>query len=455
MNPTRKRPRFLLPFLAAALCLRGALAAQSATDPLGSFVAAALRDNLGIGAERLAERHAAADVRDARGLFLPSLTLEARYSRLEGVPNLGDLLNPAYTALNQLTGTTRFPTDLDITLPPRHESHALLTQAVFNEGIRANYAAARARHDAQRMELAAAARQLAAEVQVAYLRHASARRVVEIYDASLALVQENERVAQRLLDAGRATPEAVYRARAERSAVEQQRAEAAEREIAALRDFNRILRRPLDSSVATIPDSAFAIPLDISADSAVAHALASREELRQVGAAGRAAQAARRAATAAFLPSLAVALDYGFQGANVAFRGRDDYWVASLVVSWNLFSGGRDEARRAAAGYDVDRARLLQQDLRDRIELEVRTVYEGARVAHDAIGTADAQLEAARRTFELVRRRYEEGVASPIELVDARTAYTSADLNRVITAYRYAISRVELERSAALRDIAF
>lgn len=455
MNPTRNRSTFVLPLLAAALCLAGTLPAQTATDPLGSLVAAALRDNLGIGAERLAERHAAADVRDARGLFLPSLALESRYSRLEGVPNLGDLLNPAYAALNQLTGTTRFPTDLDITLPPRHESHVLLTQPVFNEGIRANYAAARARHDAQRMELATAARQLAADVQIAYLRHASARRVVEIYDATLALVQENERVAQRLLDAGRATPEAVYRARAERSAVEQQRAEAAEREIAVLRDFNRILRRPLDSTVETIPDSAFAIPLDISADSAVAHALASREELRQVGAAGRAAQAARRAATAAFLPSLAVALDYGFQGPDVAFRGRDDYWVASLVVSWNLFNGGRDEARRAAAGYDVDRARLLQQDLRDRIELEVRTVYEGARVAHDAIGTADAQLEAARRTFELVRHRYEEGVASPIELVDARTAYTNADLNRVITAYRYAISRVELERSAALRDVAF
>jgi hypothetical protein len=38
--------------------------------------------------------------------------------------------------------------------------------------------------------------------------------------------------------------------------------------------------------------------------------------------------------------------------------------------------------------------------------------------------------------------------------VDARTALTSAELNRVMTAYRYAIRYVDLERAAALRDLA-
>src|SRR2546422_21230 len=160
-----------------------------------------------------------------------------------------------------------------------------------------------------------------------------------------------------------------------------------------------------------------------------------------------------RAATAAFLPSVSVALDYGFQGPDVAFRSSNDFWLASVVVSWNLFNGGRDAARRSEAGYEADRARTQRQDLADRIALQVRTAHEAAVVARSAIVTADARLEAARRTFELVRRRYEEGVATPIEFVDARTAYTSAQLNRVLTAYRYAIRWVELERAAALREI--
>src|SRR6266566_9856086 len=271
------------------------LAAQR-PDPLGQLVTEALRTNLGLEGERLAERRVAAEVREARGLFFPSLGLQSRYSRLGGVPNIGDLINPAYATLNQLTGTNRFPTNINFTLPQRHESRLELVQPLFNAGILANYAVARARADGQRMQLAAAARQLAADVQVAYLQEGTARRAVEIYEATLLLVQENERVAERLLGAGSATPEAVFRARAERADVEQQLAEAREQQLAAGRALNRIVRRPLDAPVEAVPDSAFErLPLDITGDSAVARALAAREELRQADAGVRTAQASGRA----------------------------------------------------------------------------------------------------------------------------------------------------------------
>src|SRR3989442_9314769 len=104
------------------------------------------------------------------------------------------------------------------------------------------------------MQLAAAARQLAADVQVAYLQEASARRAVEIYEATLLLVQENERVAERLLGAGSATPEAVVRPRAERAHVEQQLAEARGRQLAASRALNRIVPRPPDPPAHDLPD---------------------------------------------------------------------------------------------------------------------------------------------------------------------------------------------------------
>src|SRR3989442_10372249 len=206
--------------------------------PLGQRVAEALRTNLGLEGERLAERRTVAEVREARGLFFPSLGLQSRYSRLGGVPNIGDLINPAYATLNQLTGTSRFPTNINFTLPQAHESRLELVQPVFNLGIVANYAVAHARANGQRMQLAAAARQLAADVQVAYLQEASARRAVEIYDATQVLVRENERLAERLLAARSATPEAVFRARAERADGGQQLAGARERQPAAGRTPN-------------------------------------------------------------------------------------------------------------------------------------------------------------------------------------------------------------------------
>jgi outer membrane protein TolC len=447
--------RFVRAFL-LVVALSGSaqrVTAQTTADPLAPLVAEALRANLGLELERLGERRAAADARAARALFLPALELQSRYSRLDGVPNIGDFVNPAYAALNGILGDNRFPTNLDITLPPRHDSRVTVRQPLFNAGILANYSAARSRADGQTFARRAAARRLAADVQSAYLTQASARRAVDIYAAALTLVQENERVADRLLAAGRATPEALFRARADRSEIEQQLAEARQRHTAAARVLNQILRRPLDTAIDDIPDSSFKPLLAISSDSALARGLAGREELRQIDAGIRTGQAGVRAATASFLPSVSVGFDYGFQGRDVAFRSTQDYWVASLVVSWNLFNGGGDAARRAAAGLEVERARTLRQDLEDRIELDIQTSYDAATVARAAIATADDRLVAARRTFELVRRRYEEGAASPIELVDARTALTSAELNRVVTGYQYALRYVDLERAAALRDI--
>ncbi len=432
---------------------RATSASALESDPLRAIVVEALRANLGLDQERFAERRTAAEARAARALLLPSLSIEARYSRFENVSNLGDLINPAYATLNQLTGTNAFPTNIDLTFPQRYESHLRLVQPLFNEAARAGLAVASARHDGQKMQLAAAARRLVAEAQIAYLEQASARRVTEIYDATLATVRENERVAQRLLDAGRATPEAVQRARAERAEVEQQLAEARERHLAASRAFNRLLKRPLDAPVEAIPDRAFDLPLLIGADDAVARGLAGREELRQVEAGVRMAQAAKRAATSGLVPSVAGVLDYGFQGNDPTVKDDDHVWSASVAVSWSLFNGGGDLARRSAAGYEAARARTQKQDLEDQIVLEIRTAHEAASVAQLAIATADVRLEAAARTFTLVRRRFEEGAASPYELVDARTALTNAQLNRVLTAYRYAIRRVDLERAAAIRPI--
>ncbi len=440
----------------AVLTVLGAApAAAQQPDPLGSLVDEALQKNLGIAAERFALQRASADVSAARGLALPALTLNTRYTQMNGVPNVGDLVNPAYAALNRLTGTSVFPTNLNITRPQRYESVLRLTQPLFNDAIGAGVAVARGRYDGQRMHLAAAARQLAADVQVAYLEDAMARRVAEIYAASLALVQENERAAERLVSAGRATPEVVFRARAERLSVEQLLAEARAHRLATSRALNRLLQRPLDAPVPEIPDSAFDLPLEVNEDSAVARALAAREELFEAAAGVRTAEAGERAARAAFLPQLAFQVDYGYQGPDATLASSRSYWTVSAVASWSVFSGGSDRAHRAAARDDAAAALTRQRDLAGRITLDVRDAHEAAVTARAAIATARAQLEAAQHTFELVRRSYEEGVASHVEFVDARTAYTNAQLNVVLTTYRYAIRWVVLERVAALRPITF
>jgi outer membrane protein TolC len=376
---------------------------------------------------------------------------------LSGVVNIGDLVNPAYQALNQLTGSSRFPTALNATLPFAQETWIRLRQPIFNPAITANHQASASLRDARDADLATTARTLAAQVQLAYLGMASAGRAVELFRATLPRAEETQRVTERLLAAGKVTPDAVLRARAERAELAQQLAEAVQRRDAAQRALNMILNRPLDGAVvtdSTVVDSTLDAPPTISLDDALRAALARREELHAADAGIRASDASRRAVAASFLPTVAAAVDYGYQGNDYQFDRRRDSYVVSLVAQWNLFNGGQDAARRDEAALVAERARLGRRDLARGVDLEVRQAHDAMLVAYSAIATANERVAAAKRAYELVERRYVEGLASPLDVIDARGAYTRAGLNLILTRQAYASRCVELERAAALRDVA-
>lgn len=440
-------------------------AAGDGADILDRIAAEALAHNLSLAQEGARLDAAQAGVREARGRWLPSVNVESRYSEQSGVLDLGEFVNPVYGAVNGLLGEERFPTDLSFQFPFAHQSYARVVQPVFDQRIRAGLSAARHTRDASAAQRAARARTVVADAQQAFVQAAAARRAVEIWQATVPVVEENVRVAERLLDAGTATPDAVFRARADAQEVRQELLEATRRADAARRAFNRIVDRPLDAPLDEIDPGQVApwLPGDTAADpasalhpeldSALTSALARREELFQVRAGIRASEAGVRAAGAPRIPSVALAFDYGVQGPEVRFDADEDYWMASVVVSWTPFEGGRISARRDAARAEVVRLRLQEDELVKLVELEVRQAHDATRVAAEAIGVADARLAAARRSWTLVRRRWEEGLAPQIELLDARADLTAAELNRAVTVFTYAVHRIELERAAALRDL--
>ncbi len=440
----------------AVLPSAGAAAGQDprssgfAADPLAGYVREALTGNLELRQQRLMEARAAEQVTESRGRFIPSLSLQARYSGTTGVMDLGQLVNPAYAALNRLTGTTAFPTNISATLPYRRETMLHLQQPILQPALVAGHSLQRSLSALETARTAEQARRLGAQVRAAYLGCASAARVVELYQATLPVLDENVRVNERLVANGKATPDAVLRARAERATVAQQLMDAERQRDAAFEYFDFLLDRPLDAPVALLPDSVFEEALPVTLDGALTSARAHREELTQADLGVRAAKAQGRLAAASFLPSLALAGDYGFQGQTYRFDKRDDVAIASLVLQWNLFNGGQDAARRSQASLDRDRAELRRQEATRQVALEVEQAWRAADVAWRAIATARERLAAARRGFELVQRRYVEGVATQLEFLDARAAYTGAAVNEVLSRYEYATRRVELVRAAAL-----
>ena len=151
----------------------------------------------------------------------------------------------------------------------------------------------------------------------------------------------------------------------------------------------------------------------------------------------------------AYLPTLALAVDYGWQGNSYDFRTSRDFTIASAVLSWNLFNGGQDHARAQQARLETARLDAMRDQAARQVQLDVAVAHAAATVARSAIATASERVEAAERTWELVRRRRDAGGATLLEVLDARNALTAAQLNAVLTTYDYYQRCVEFDRAAA------
>lgn len=420
---------------------------------LDRYVNEALATNLALAQQTAAMRRADAGVREANGRFLPSVALNARYSEFSGVVNIGDFINPAYAALNQLIGQERFPTDISATLPFRQETKLELTLPLFNDALFGARAAARAQRDLVGSTRRAAMRQLAADVQLAWLGYATGVRAVEVLETTLPVLDENVRVSERLVANGQATPDAVLRARAERSDVQQQLEDTRRQRDAARRGFNLLRNAPMDAPIVVADDSTLLAVADGTLQSLARRALDRREELAQAGSGIALARAQQRVAAASYLPSVALAASYGVQGQQYRFDRNNDVGLASLVLSWNVFNGLQDAARREQALALRTEAEYRQREAARAVELQVGNAWDGVQAARANLTTAADRVAAASRAFALVQRRYAEGLAPQVEFLNARSAFTAAQLNTLITRFTFASRVVELERAAALRTL--
>lgn len=442
-----KLPLFTNMFLVISLVATGVEA-----QTLDSIAQVAIRNNLTV--KRTAERTREADdaVVQARGLFLPTVAIDARYSVVHGAVNIGDFINPAYTALNELLGQSAFPTNVDATLPQKQETRLRTSMPVFHGALFANLSGARAIRDLRAAERGAALRRIDAESRIAYLSWGRAARAVEIWDVTLPVIEESARVSQCLVDAGTGTPDAVLRARAAVADARQLRAEAVRERDAALGALNVILDRDIDAPAPELSDATLPALPSITLVDALASS-SRREEWSMAGAAIDGARAQRRAAASAFLPTVSVALDYGVQGNRYRFDRANDVLIGSVVLQWNLFNGGQDDSRRDAARAAQRGAELQRSETGRQIDLDVRTSWDAVQSTREALAAATARLAAARSAFTLVDRRYAEGLTSYLEWSDARAQLTAASLNEVQTRYALAARGVDLERAAALRAI--
>jgi outer membrane protein len=434
-------------FCRGVVLLLPVLTGQLAAQDLEGFVRDAVRANLGVRAADAAVRRDQRAADAAARWRIPTLGLTAQWVELEGGADVGRLVNPAFAALNQLLGTSAFPTDVSFTFPQRQDARVRLAAPLLDPSRGAMTADTRGARSLQEALRDITARDVELGVRRALIGHARARAEVALREAVLEAVREEQRAAERRVAGGVATPDAVLRARADVAEAEQRLLEARQRAAQARRAVNRLARRPLEAEVPLVVPDAMVPSMPASLEAATELAQQQREELDAAAAQVQRARAGERAASAATRPVITAALDYGFQGDRWRFTRDNDLAQLTVMGTWTPFQPGRDAARRAAARAEAERAALGVADVEAELARQVADAWDAHATAVSALAPATARRDAAARTWTLVRRRWDEGLASHLELVSARAASTAADLELLLARHAIADAAVVLARA--------
>lgn len=438
-------------FITAALLLAAGTVSQGQNPVLDRYISEGLQSNQALKQRQLDYASQMAALREAKGLFFPGVSLNARYTVAEGGRKIefpvGDLLNPVYSTLNLLTSSNLFPQieneSFNFYRPREHETKLSLVQPIFNTELIQNYRIRQKQAEIARIGVDQYKRELIKEITQAYYGYQKAYNLVELADTSIALVQENLRVSQRLFENDKVTKDAVYRSESELSRVEVQQAEANNMLQASMAYFNFLLNRSLDTSIELLRVEPHSPTMSLEEASLLA--IQNREELRQI----EQYQQLNRHMTKLYrgnnIPGLFGVVDYGFQGEQYRFTQDDDFLLASLVMKWDLFQGNANHQKIQQSRIEGEKLGELYTEAEQKIRLEVINHFYALQAAYESVQSAGKQTESALRAYELINRKYSEGQSTLLELIDARTSLTGAAANLIIAQSEYFIRLADFE----------
>jgi outer membrane protein len=425
---------------------------------LDDYVRAGLENNLALKQEQFSLEKSLQALKEARGMYLPRISIEGRFSLADGgrlieIP-VGDLMNPVYQTLNQLLEfhgqVPAFPQSIEnesipFLRPREQETKLRIVQPVFQPQI---YYNTRIKADLNRLQqsgIEAFKRKLVSDIKIAYFTSQKAVKIKEMLASIRGLLEENLRVSASLFEQQKVTEEVVFRARADLSRIDRKIAEADKNVVLSASYFNFLLNRPLDSRIKTASQVDPRVDGQMEFQQLVNQALAHRQEFIQLKRAMDAARHQVKLHRSRFLPSLTAVLDYGFQGESYRFSKEDDFWMASLVFSWNLFNGFQDQSRIAQARMDMNRIQSGYEELEQKIRMDVRQAFDNLVVSRKSLESTREQLKSSQAAFRIVSRKYEEGMVPQIEYIQTRDDFIRAGIENIIAIFDIHICQSQLE----------
>jgi outer membrane protein len=443
-------------FIRTSVLVAGILFAKAALaqNILEGYLKKGLDSNLALRQQHFDLQKAQLDLKRAKTLFYPQANVSSQYTlahggRTQDIP-IGDLLNNVYSTLNDLTSSSKFPQVQNQTIAflPNdfHDTKMEVTVPVVNMNIRYNRQIKEELIHTQQAVIDVYKRELVKTIKQAYYQYLQADKAVAVYNNALSLVQENLRVSEKLVKNAVATKESVLRAKAQVSQVQASLIEATNNRQNAAAYFNFLLNQPLETEV--VIDSTIAAQHSevkpVSLETPVA-----REELASLKSSQKVLATNLKLNKSYLIPSLNAFYNIGFQGFGFKFNGNQFYQLGGLQLQWNLFRANENKYKVQQSRLDIDALASQYKETEQQLNLQVRTAWNNYYSSLQSLQATGDEVESAQETYRFTERRFREGQALQLELIDIRTQLTNAQIRFSLAQLAVLTRAAELERATA------
>lgn len=270
------------------------------------------------------------------------------------------------------------------------------------------------------------------DVVRAYFGGILAGEQVTALDAGLAAARSHVRRTQALLEQGIVTRSDVLLAEVRAGEVEAQ--------LLAARGSRRLAIRRLALALGLPEDTAFTLPQGFADSSRLIGLIAPRVpapradlEAARLGAVAARQDVAR--ATSLLLPSLGSfgRLDWN---TNDAWFGGRSAWTVGVIARWSVFGGGSELSARSRARAEAVRADARADAAAAQAELERDERRIEVDVARATLAIAARAVEQSADAHRIITRKYDGGLATVAELLEAAALETRTRVEHSAAIYR-------------------
>lgn len=421
---------------------------------LDEYIEIGFQQNIVVQQKRISVEKAMLSLQSAQSLYQPTIAFQGGYQTGEGGRSIsfpvGDLLNPVYATLNQLTKSTAFPkiANVETNFFPRNFYDAKLTtiMPIYNRDISINKEIQSQSLGIQKADIQIYKRELVKNIKIAYLNYLMSHKALGIYQNGLLLAQEGKKINEKLLANGKGLPAYILRSENEVVQMASQLSEAEKQAESAKMYFNFLLNRDLLEEIKTNFNEQEALDLLKKTESVDVD---QREELSMLKQAISLQQSFVKMNESFYLPKLNGYINVGSQSSNWDLNQKSTYYLLGMQLDIPIFSGKRNLNKIKQSAMDVDMAKKSMDLTNKQVNLALQIAQKNLTQTWLAFRASQKQIDMANTYQRLIDKGYKEGVNSYIETLDARSQWTNAHLLLNINQFKILIAAAQVEREAA------